>query len=439
MESEFSPDKEIPPVPLKTYQWEDLRRAREAGAYPWTHLLKPPLEGEVTAEDVLRESTPRRSMSRDASRSRTRSPSDRTRDQHDEQRILHLDCSPGSSRRHGEEGIDEGVHIPNFSKEISLDSEDDAIKQAIDLCKPDTQSTSRLTTPLQIPKNVSPKSILKRRGNEQQYIGISESREKTKCCHPLVNKIKHLADKTLHKLERNDNEKSPQPKRKKNEPADQEIRQLKTSPGTARRQKFSAIKLGDSDEMSKTLSVDSSPSARPKKEHIYEDIEETKAQGEKSLHFSPEVNNLAAEKRDQDSGSYKETDSILEKKSNASQDPSLVTDETMEFRLDEQIMEKLHKVDDINREALLLDDDPDTEPNVDEVFQNQLEEERPADITKENSPNITITEIDDDSALQGLEQTSEYRIESSPSPQAVSTDIQNPVADFPGDWSKTNR
>lgn len=438
------PDKDIPPVPLKTYQWEDLRRARESGAYPWTHLLKPPLEGVVTAEDVLRESSPRRSMSRDVSRSRTRSPSDRERD---EQRILHLDSSPGSSRKHGDEGKDEGVHIPNFSKEVSLDSEDDAIKQAVSQtsCKTqEAQSTSHLGTSIQIPKSVSPKSILKRRGNEQQYIGMTESREKTKCCHPLVNKIKHLADKTLHKLERNDNDKSPQSKRKKNDPSDQEIRQLKTSPGAVRRQKFSAIKLGDSDEMSKTMSIDSTPPSRKKKEHIYEDIEEAKAQGEKLLHFSPEVDGQATEKKDQDNASLsnRENDSIFERKSNASQDPSLIAEETTDYELKpkEHIMEKLHKVDDINKEAVILDDDADPdEPNVDEIFQNQLEETRTKYIQKESSPNITITEIEDDSAVQDIEQTSEYRIESSPSPQAINPEKQITAADVSGNWSKTSR
>jgi hypothetical protein len=33
-----------PPVPIKTYRWEDLRRARIRGGYPWTHLDKPSLD-----------------------------------------------------------------------------------------------------------------------------------------------------------------------------------------------------------------------------------------------------------------------------------------------------------------------------------------------------------------------------------------------------------
>ncbi|XP_021922124.1 SH3 domain-containing protein C23A1.17 isoform X2 [Zootermopsis nevadensis] len=36
-----------PPVPLKTYRWEDLRRARVRGGYPWTHLDKPPLDSDA--------------------------------------------------------------------------------------------------------------------------------------------------------------------------------------------------------------------------------------------------------------------------------------------------------------------------------------------------------------------------------------------------------
>ncbi|CAH0578302.1 unnamed protein product [Chrysodeixis includens] len=426
MESELSADKEkdIPPVPLKTYQWEDLRKAREAGGYPWTHLLKAPLQGEITAEDIIRETTPRRSMSREFSRSRTHSPVDG-----DVQRILNLDSSPGSSRKHGEEGEDEGVHVPNFSKEISLDSEDDVINQAVKayvVKRPESQASSHLATPIEIPKNVSPKGILKRRVPEQQYsIGVtSETREKTKCCHPLVNKIKHLADKTLHKLERNENEKSPLSKRKKNEDG-QEIRQLRSSPGAVRRQKFSAIKLGDSDEMSKTMIVETPPS-RKKKEHIYEDIEEGK-----DVHFSSEVNKEGNDDENK-SNSNKENESLLEKRSIASQDPSLVFENTS-LKSNEHIMEKLHRLDNVNKEAVILDEemDPD-EPNVDEIFQNQLDERGPSD----ESPNITITELTGEDAEVHEDQPTATPIESSPSPSPRDVDDRKNI-EFPNrKWSK---
>lgn len=436
MESELSPDKEkdLPPVPIKTYQWEDLRRAREAGGYPWTHLLKVPLQGEITAEDIIRETTPRRSMSRERfSRSRTHSPVDK-----DVQRILNLDSSPGSSRKHGEEGEDEGVHIPNFSKEVSLDSEDDAINQAVKayvVKRPESQASTHLATPVEIPKNVSPKGILKRRVPEQQYnIGVTtETREKTKCCHPLVNKIKHLADKTLHKLERNENEKSPVSKRKKND--DQEIRQLKSSPGAIRRQKFGAIKLGDSDEMSKTMSIDTPP-PRKKKDHIYEDIEESK-DSEKALHFSPDVDKQHSAKTDDESrsNSNKENESVLEKKSIASQDPSLVIDD-ISLKNGEHVMEKLHKVDNVNKEAVLLDEemDPD-EPNVDEIFQNQLDDR----VIRNESPNITITELTEEDAALTSDQPTATPIESSPSPSPHDADDRKNI-EFPHrKWSKPSR
>ncbi|XP_047040568.1 uncharacterized protein LOC124644926 isoform X1 [Helicoverpa zea] len=428
MESELSPDKEkdLPPVPIKTYEWEDLRRAREAGRYPWTHLLKAPLQGEITAEDIIRETTPRRSMSREFSRSRTHSPVD-----DDVQRILNLDSSPGSSRKHGEEGEDEGVHIPNFSKEVSLDSEDDAINQAVKayvVKSPESQARSHLATPVEIPKNVSPKGILKRRVPEQQYnIGVtSETREKTKCCHPLVNKIKHLADKTLHKLERTENEKSPIPKRKKNEEA-QEIRQLRSSPGAVRRQKFGAIKLGSSDEMSKTMVVDTPP-PRKKKEHIYEDIEDGK-----DVHFAPDVDKQDINKTDEESrsNSNKENESLLEKKSIASQDPSLVLENTS-LKSDEHVMEKLHKMDNVNREAIILDEemDPD-EPNVDEIFQNQLDERGPSN----ESPNITITELTEEEAAVTDDQPAAIPIESSPSPSPHDANDRQQT-EYPRKWSK---
>ncbi|KAI5644826.1 hypothetical protein NE865_03172 [Phthorimaea operculella] len=425
-----SQDKEgyTPPVPIKTYQWEDVRRARKAGAYPWTHLLKAPLEGVVTAEDIIRETTPRRSMSREFSRSRTHSPIDK-----DAQRILNLDHSPGSSRKHGEEGEDEGVHIPNFSKEISMDSEDDVLNDAVKAYiarESDGATSSRLATPIDIPKNVSPKSILKRRAPEQQCaVTLTETREKTKCCHPLVNKIKHLADKTLQKLDRNESEKSPNAKRKKNEDT-QEIRQLKSSPGAVRRQKFSAIKLGDSDEMSKTMIVETPPT-RKKKEHIYEDIEDKNKDVEKCLQFSKEVEKQSIEDGDK---SNKDNGSLAEKKSNASQDPSLVVEDTVSLKSEEHVMEKLHKKADSGKEALLLDEemDPD-EPNVDEVFQNQFDEPR----DKNDSPNITITEILDDEAEQANCDITCDPIEMSPSPSPCEIDRQKNEMQFNStEWSK---
>uniref|UniRef100_A0A1A9WTH1 Uncharacterized protein n=1 Tax=Glossina brevipalpis TaxID=37001 RepID=A0A1A9WTH1_9MUSC len=44
---------EKPPVPLQTYRWEDLRRAKERGGYPWTHLYKRPLGPDEEPEIVL--------------------------------------------------------------------------------------------------------------------------------------------------------------------------------------------------------------------------------------------------------------------------------------------------------------------------------------------------------------------------------------------------
>ncbi|KAF5280556.1 hypothetical protein FQR65_LT00307 [Abscondita terminalis] len=42
---------DIPKIPIKTYHWEDLRRSRKRGAYPWTHLTKPPYDDDVDAEE----------------------------------------------------------------------------------------------------------------------------------------------------------------------------------------------------------------------------------------------------------------------------------------------------------------------------------------------------------------------------------------------------
>ncbi|OWR54274.1 hypothetical protein KGM_208372 [Danaus plexippus plexippus] len=422
MESQLSADEnKNSPLPIITHEWEDLRKAREAGGYPWTHLLKAPLEGEITAEDIIRSTSPRRSMSREFSKSRTHSPVDET-----VQKILNLDSSPGSSRKHGEEGEDEGVHIPNFSKEISLDSDEDVVNQALATKQLENQNTQHLISPpTEIPKNVSPKSILKRRTPEPQYFGSTETREKTKCCHPLVNKLKHLADKTLHKLERNDHEKSPQTKRKKAEEP-QEIRQLKNSPSAIRRQKFSAIKLGDSDEMSRNMSIDI-PTPLKKKEHIYEDIEESKEfDNVKSLQDPPDIDN-----DDLKTSSNKENDSLQDKKSNTSQDPSLIIEDNASLDANEHVMEKLHQRSSISKEVVMLDEEiVPAESNTELMYKSEN------DIRKNNeSPNITITEINDDDIT--IEPSSSIPIESSPSPSPRVIDSKQDFMDT--DWSRPNR
>ncbi|XP_050684131.1 uncharacterized protein LOC126979023 isoform X1 [Leptidea sinapis] len=411
MESELSADanKDTPPVPIKTYQWEDLRRARESGGYPWTHLLKVPIEGEITAETILTSTTPRRSMSREFTKSRTHSPIDT-----ETQKILNLDSSPGSSRRHGEEGQDEGVHIPNFSKEISLESEEEVIHRTPD-------QSLQLATPVEIPINVSPKSILKRRAPEQQYIGVSETREKTKCCHPLVNKIKHLADKTLQKLERNETEKSPISKRKKNEDL-QEIRQLRNSPGAVRRQKFSAIKLGDSDEVSKTFCEDTFL-LRKKKDHIYEDIEETRTT----------LNNVSCSNDFQDNKNTDEnTESNIENKSNISYDPSLVADDNVSLKTSEHIMEKLHQTMD-KETKMVVEMTNSSETESIDAPHNDISDSKP----KTKTHHLTITEITDDDTEQNMEESTTLPIEASPTPSPM--DIKrkkNEMNDY--DWSKSN-
>lgn len=43
--------QDIPKVPIKTYKWEDVRRTKKSGAYPWTHLTKPPFDEEVDPEE----------------------------------------------------------------------------------------------------------------------------------------------------------------------------------------------------------------------------------------------------------------------------------------------------------------------------------------------------------------------------------------------------
>lgn len=278
----------VPPVPIKTYQWEDVKRARQQGGYPWTYLDKEPLQGEtITAETVLRDSTPCRSV-----RSMSREPS-RERAMEDQSiRILMLDASPGSSRKLGE-GEEDVAHVPNFSKEISLDSEEDL------LGKPAPVGTPRSATPDLPPKEpkvtLSPKGILKRKHPPKPKVPAEDSPRNSKCCHPFVEKIKLIADKTLHKTEKM----LPKKEKKKVFPFsdEQEIIPLDCSPGTERRERQKLAEQGNNDTPSPTevkislvmqpgdvgpivsenspeiYDLDSSPSSRRRKEHIYEDID----------------------------------------------------------------------------------------------------------------------------------------------------------------------
>ncbi|RZF43668.1 hypothetical protein LSTR_LSTR014854 [Laodelphax striatellus] len=43
-ESEDNKPSQVPPVPPQTYRWEEVRKQKLQGAYPWTHLFKPPFD-----------------------------------------------------------------------------------------------------------------------------------------------------------------------------------------------------------------------------------------------------------------------------------------------------------------------------------------------------------------------------------------------------------
>ncbi|XP_039287517.1 uncharacterized protein LOC111046879 isoform X2 [Nilaparvata lugens] len=43
-ETEDNKPNQVPPVPPQTYRWEEVRKQKLQGAYPWTHLFKPPFD-----------------------------------------------------------------------------------------------------------------------------------------------------------------------------------------------------------------------------------------------------------------------------------------------------------------------------------------------------------------------------------------------------------
>lgn len=461
----------VPPVPIKTYQWEDVKRARQQGGYPWTYLDKEPLQGEaITAETVLRDSTPCRSvrsMSREPSRERSggRSPGPTMDD--GSIRILMLDASPGSSRKLGE-GEEDVAHVPNFSKEISLDSEEDL------LGKPAPAGTPRSVTPDLPPKepriSLSPKGILKRKHPPKPKVPAEDSPRNSKCCHPFVEKIKLIADKTLHKTEKILPKKDASHKKKIIHLSDeQEIIPLECSPGTERRERQKLSEQGNNESPSPTevkislvmqpgevgpvvsenspeiYDLDSSPSSRRRKEHIYEDIDKNDPINdnfsEKEIGESNDIiiqdtempaiinNNVVTEPPPAfmdaepqpcipmdaeapssvalDSGPPLTTDGNMdseprsnlnvETKSGDSNDPSLLIDDPMDD--EESTSESITKIKamydvsmtpdklvrDISNEAIVLEAEEMSD------IEKASDEEKPR-----SSPNITITEVTDD-------------------------------------------
>lgn len=41
--SGMTPKEYSPPIPPETYLWEEVKRLKEKGGYPWTHLEQPPV------------------------------------------------------------------------------------------------------------------------------------------------------------------------------------------------------------------------------------------------------------------------------------------------------------------------------------------------------------------------------------------------------------
>lgn len=61
---------EPPPVPPATYHWEEVRRKRSVGGYPWTHLNKPPFDEKTWMKYERQVYTTRRQSRRRASTTR---------------------------------------------------------------------------------------------------------------------------------------------------------------------------------------------------------------------------------------------------------------------------------------------------------------------------------------------------------------------------------
>ncbi|KAL7047962.1 hypothetical protein ACKWTF_003156 [Chironomus riparius] len=239
----FNAEQNKPPVPIQTYLWEDIKRSKEQGGYPWTHLYKRPL-GEHEEPEV----------------------------------ILTYDRSPKSGRRSQPE-------TPKSQKKVRIQDEVETCEEKIELPieepkeenqnETESQETAvedslQAETGSDIKK--SPKSILKKSQKLLDNIKPNTSKFdsdslKRKIKSPL-QKIKKMADNQISKVKKSSIKKIPVAKDEIVLNEKLEILKLKESPKSNHRELPAFIVKQDSDDTIDIVDLEQSPSESRKQRLI---------------------------------------------------------------------------------------------------------------------------------------------------------------------------
>lgn len=260
-------DSNRPPIPLQTYRWEDLRRSKEQGGYPWTHLYKSPLGSDEEPEIIFRLNTLPKTRRKIKSQ------------------LIDADTVPRFEERVTvtQENIVLNTPTENLSEENI--SENNNLKTHTSLpdltlnCDNPTKSNSAFLSLKRVLKRPSPikfdklklnlfKDNKEKKERKEENSETTPPLKKSWLCSPLVEKIKTMADKqinkvshkkTIKKIHLDDDEKIDL------ENDEQVILKLKESPkDCGRREITSYIQKQDSDEL-EIIELDESPSETRKR------------------------------------------------------------------------------------------------------------------------------------------------------------------------------
>lgn len=260
-------DSNRPPIPLQTYRWEDLRRSKEQGGYPWTHLYKSPLGSDEEPEIIFRLNTLPKTRRKIKSQ------------------LIDADTVPRFEERVTvtQENIVSNTPTENLSEENL--TENNNLKTHTSLpdltlnCDNPRKSNSAFLSLKRVLKRPSPikfdklklnlfKDNKEKKETKEENSETTPPLKKSWLCSPLVEKIKTMADKqinkvshkkTIKKIHLDDDEKIDL------ENDEQVILKLKESPkDCGRREITSYIQKQDSDEL-EIIELDESPSETRKR------------------------------------------------------------------------------------------------------------------------------------------------------------------------------
>ncbi|KAG5678926.1 hypothetical protein PVAND_008547 [Polypedilum vanderplanki] len=242
---------EKPPVPIQTYLWEDIKRAKEQvsgnnGGYPWTHLYKNKLGENEQPEVILTYKRSPKSGRRSESDSGTPKA----------QKKILTEVENVETKSENPENIETEAAATNEENRVQDDDDDE---------EPLTELTDDIVKldPPEQPKDKKPKGILKKSQKIFTQMKPSTSKFdsdslKRKIKTPIA-KIKKMADDGISKVK--SIKKTPSFSKSDNVPQEKlEILKLKESPKSQHRDFASFIVKQDSDDTVDIVDLEQSPS-----------------------------------------------------------------------------------------------------------------------------------------------------------------------------------